>query len=284
MKPGKPCLAALAAIFLAVATVAGIFISDEAFAQMTIPPADALQDAQAYFGPDPSPWLATAERIARGEALKPNDLDAVSTDIDRRFKEGQFRLLVFAWQVGNIPSLEALLARSADPRAPIRLSDPSPRQDLLSLILTNDEPKAAPALQALLRHGLAANTRVAPSNSAILGKAFVGQNLSVEAVLLDSGADPWAQDGLEGSLPGQSILMTVFNLLDFKSIQLLIARGVFRGQPASRIKPIVESLANVRQSGDDTSVTIQSVMRSIVQQSSYPIDDPDVRYVLSGKP
>jgi hypothetical protein len=245
---------------------------------MTLDPSGAERDAQVYFGPGPSPYLTLAERIARGDALRPGDFNSVASDIDRRFQTGQFRLLTFAWGVGNIPAMDALLARGADPLAPLRTTDPPPAQNLLYLILVSQEPKAAPAMQALLRHGLKPDYRDPGDGSTLLFSPTSSKNLALATVLLDAGADPWADNGAYG---GNSILNAI-DSANFDFVDLLASRGVFKDQPASRIKPLVDDLAGPLQRGDPASLAIQAAMRVIVEQSGYSQDDPNVRYVLSG--
>jgi len=245
---------------------------------MTLDPSAAERDAQVYFGPGPSPYLTLAERIARGDALRPGDLDPVATAIDRRFQVGQFRLLTFAWAVGNIPAMDALLARGADPLAPLRTTDPPPAQNLLYLILVSQEPKAAPAMQALLRHGLKPDYRDPGDGSTLLFSPTSSKNIALATVLLDAGVDPWADNGSYG---GNSVLNAI-DSSNFDFVKLLASHGAFKDQPASRIKPLIDDLAGPRQSGDAASLAIQAAMRLIVEQSGYPVDDPNVRYVLSG--
>ncbi len=245
---------------------------------MTLDPSGAERDAQVYFGPGPSQYLTLAERIARGDALSPADFDPVGTDIDRRFQTGQFRLLIFAWSVGNIAALDALLSRGADPLAPLRTTDPPPAQNLLYLILVSQEPKAAPAMQALLRHGLKPDYRDPGDGSTLLFSPTSSKNLALATVLLDAGVDPWADNGSYG---GNSVLNAI-DSSNFDFVKLLASHGAFKDQPASRIKPLIDDLAGPRQTGDAASLAIQAAMRLIVEQSGYPVDDPNVRYVLSG--
>jgi hypothetical protein len=244
---------------------------------MTFDPTNDERDAQVYFGPGPSPYLTLAERIARGEALTPRDFDPVAADIDRRFQIGQFRLLIFAWNVGNIPAMEALLARGADPLAPLRTTDPPPAQTLLYLILISQDAKAAPAMQALLRHGLNPAYRDPSNGGTLLFGPTSSKNLSLAKVLLDAGVDPWTTND-----DGATAVMDAIDSFNYDFIELLASRGAFKDQPAARIKPLVDDLAGPRQTGDAASIATQAVMRVIVDQSGYPQSDPNVRYVLSG--
>jgi hypothetical protein len=153
---------------------------------------------------------------------------------------------------------------------------------LLYAVLTSAAPKAGPAMQSLLRHGIDPRLKTEPGASPIIATAFLMHNVDVESILRDAGADPWAHSGPDSTAGDVPALTTAFNLLDFKTIDLLLAHGVFANQPNTRSRPLVESLAGVRQSGDDASVGIQRIMHALVAQSHYLTTDPDVRYVLSG--
>jgi hypothetical protein len=257
------------------------------WAQVTFHPTEAEQDAKIFFGPERSAYLTLAERIARGDALKPSDLNAVANDIDRRFQIGQFRLLEFAWRVGNIRAFDALLARGADPRAPLRTTDDPPRQDLVYLVLTSDAPKAAPAVQSLLRHGLGPNEPL-ESGYTQGGKLYQTplygpvsmKNLTTAKVLLDAGADPWQPTSFEHA-PIVQIALDSFN---FDFLNELADRGAFKGQTASRIKPLIDTMMQYLHPGDETARQTQALLKRIVDQSGYPRNDRDVAFILSGEP
>ncbi len=235
-------------------------------------------DAASFFGPPPSPYYDAAEAIQSGKPIGGASLAAIGPDIDRRFQEGDFTLLNFAWRVGNVEAIEQLIDRVSDWRQPSMTLGPMAKQDLLYQVQTDGSPKAAATLAVLLRHGLDPNMREPYGDHAPILLAPVSlHNGAVFKMLAQAGADPWART--QGKFDRSDAIETALDSGEQDFVISLVAGGAFDHRPPSDVHAVLEALARKPRDQAPEWQDNQRVARAIVDRLRLT-PSPDVKSLL----
>lgn len=212
-----------------------------------------------------------AQRIERGEAITAADVAPFAEDINRRYGE-DITLLFHAVASGNLSAVDAILGSGADMRQPDK-SVGSSRDFIYYLGLpggfTLDQDGITEMIRLYLKHGGNPNVRsLGERQQPLVSTVALMQNIDGFFVLLEAGADPWAQT-LKGGQPdgGSAMIMLASEGTQYDTLNRLIDAGWFDEVNQTQLADFFSALGGYAQRGDDRSLSIKQVAMRVLKRN-----------------
>ncbi|RYG89194.1 hypothetical protein EU803_18270 [Loktanella sp. IMCC34160] len=241
--------------------------------------AEPTPNSDRLFQPYDSAAYALAQRIERGEHLNASDFGSVRDRLDERYGQ-DITLLFHALNSGNVDATIALIDVGADLRVTDR-AEGSSRDFIYYLSLPGGELIDQDGMNRLLRGYLAAggdpDVRLQGSDRMplIAQMGMGGMNLEGVRILLDAGADPWAQATQGSGLTGNLLTMVNSHQDQFSFYDELIDKGYFDNRTQDELFKFLSSLGSYAQRGDEISAEIQRIAMRVLKRNQDYIETSD---------
>ena len=232
-------------------------------------------DPDLYFKSCDGDLHLAARRIRDGKPLSPDELAGVGGKADRRCKD-DISLLFFAGWVGNVAAIDQLLGAGADP---MQLDHPGQSgTSFLETIASAPKTIATREMALLLQHGVNPDSRAGYENLPLIDHAVVAGNWGTAKLLLDHGANPWAETQT-GQIQ-QTALTAAAQMQDHFFINDVIDRGGFARATPQQLHQLMDSIDRYWLKDDHISRSVVFITRRIADVSNVQ-DDPHAARILS---
>ncbi|MGV0911519.1 hypothetical protein [Martelella sp. FOR1707] len=219
-----------------------------------------------------------AQRIERGEHISARDVEALSGGANKRYGD-EITFLFLALKAHNLQAIDTLLAAGADPYMVDHPPSGSERNFVYYLTLPG--PSTGPVqgfdfenrmIESYLKHGGKANVQLLGDGGEwLIEQVALNENYQGVKILLEAGADPWAEDN-----SGDTAMVKVarkYNKNAVRFLNYLIEQGTFKDVELPRLQAFMRSLAGYEQRGDAISLANQQIaLRVLKRNPDYPPD------------
>ena len=216
-----------------------------------------------------------AQKIEWGDAITTQDIAPVQGRINDRFGE-DITFLFHALGSANIPAIDALIGAGADmtmdarrtPSPDFVYSLSKPGGPLLDLDGINE------LIRIYLKHGGDPNYYVGTHNDTpLVAQAALMDNFNGVRLLLDAGADPWANTIDEDG--GEYNMMTKLSVqsIPFEFYDELIDQGYFDHKSQKQLEGFFGWFGSYAQRGDETSKEIQRIAMRVLKRNPHYVED-----------
>lgn len=238
--------------------------------------ADPTPKSDSLFQPYDRDAYALAQRIERGESMVASDFRTVQDRIDDRFGQ-DITLLFHALNTGNVDATLALIEAGADLRIPDRVQG-STRDFIYYLSLPGGDLIDQDGMNRLLRGYLAAggdpNVRLQGEDQMplIAQMGMGGMNMEGVRVLLEAGADPWANASQGSGLTGNLLTFVNSHQDQFEFFDELIDQGYFDARSQGELYDFFVRLGGYAQRGDEISKEIQRIAMRVLKRNPHYVE------------
>lgn len=261
-------------VFLALAAVALAVIFLSPLKEIVM--AEPTPQSDRLFKPYDQTAYRIAQRIERGADLEVSDFDPLRDQLDRRYGQ-DITLLFHALNTANVDAVEALIRAGADLRMTDR-PEGSTRDFIYYLSLPGgdliDQDGINRMLRAYLDAGGDPNVRLqGPNRTPLISRVGLGGgNIPGVRILLEAGADPWAEAIRDGE-PNGTIFDGLNNHQDqFHFLDELIDQGYFDNRTQDELFDFLKSLGGYAQRGDEISAEIQRIAMRVLKRNPHYVE------------
>ena len=248
-------------------------------------PMEPTYRSDRLFKPYGDAVYSIAQKIERGQAISVSELKALPDGVNSRYGE-EITLLFHALGARNVEAIDKLLEAGADPYMIDRPSTGSERDFVYYLGMyghPTDRKKGLPFINQLislyLKHGGDPNRRFhGPDETPLITDLALTKNYEGINLLLEAGADPWAENDQEEN----AMTRLASDMVSQMALNQLIDHGYFNNVPIKKIKNFMQSLSGYLPRGDEISLANQAIGRRVLKRYPQYIDDEDTKRLFQG--
>lgn len=224
-----------------------------------------------------------AQKIEWGDAITERDIAPVEGRINDRFGE-EITFLFHALGAANIPAIDALIGAGADVTMIDRPSEGSSRDFVFFLGMPGgdllDQAGINELIRIYLKHGGDPNYRMQGNYARpLIREVGLMDNIDGVRILLEAGADPWANAvGNDGNPAHDNMMMVINDDHDQDAfMDELIDHGYFDNLSQEQLFTFLRRFGGYDQRGDIISQEIKRISMRILKRNPHYVETSDIQ-------
>lgn len=222
-----------------------------------------------------------AQRIEWGDAITERDIAPLKDRVNDRFGE-EITFLFHALGAANIPAIDVLIGAGADVTMIDKPSEESQRDFVYFLGLPGgdllDQDSINELIRIYLKHGGDPNYRMQGNYARpFIREVGLMDNIGGVRILLEAGADPWANAVDNDGNPTHDNMMMVINDDHDQDAFMdeLIDQGYFDNLSQEQLFTFLRRFGGYAQRGDSISQAIQSISMRVLKRNPHYVEESD---------